>query len=110
MKKILMFGLALLLSVVLPLNARAAEAADLVGEWYGSMYGIVMVLTLGEDGSFTMAMPGMDEALNEDTAGKWHVEGDQLIIGTEENGEDASSMAIGDGTLTLYGVTGKKTE
>ena len=51
MKKLLSIAVSLILALTLLCAGAMAEAAELTGEWYGSLYGIVMTLTLNEDGS-----------------------------------------------------------
>lgn len=78
MKKFLSCVIALIL--ILSLGA-VAEAADLTGEWYASVYGMTMALTLNEDGSYSMTMDMEDEAQE----GTWEFDGANVILdkGTE---------------------------
>jgi len=56
MKKIVSLLLVLCLACVSA--AALAEAGDLVGDWYGSLYGMAAQLTLNEDGSYVMSLAG----------------------------------------------------
>ena len=80
MKKLLSIAVSLILALTLLCAGAMAEAAELTGEWYGSLYGIVMTLTLNEDGSYALAMDGEDPE-----AGTWELNGSDLIMdkGTE---------------------------
>lgn len=77
--------LTLLLSVALVLcifsAGVAAPASDITGIWYGSIYGMLMTLTLDEAGEYLMEMDGDDP----DT-GTWLLDGEALKMdaGTEE--------------------------
>ena len=56
MKKFVSLLLVLCLACVSA--AALAEAGDLVGDWYGSLYGMAAQLTLNEDGSYVMSLAG----------------------------------------------------
>ena len=56
MKKIV--SLLLVLCLACLSVAALAEAGDLVGDWYGSLYGMAAQLTLNEDGSYVMSLAG----------------------------------------------------
>ena len=58
-----------------------AEAADVTGEWYGSLFGLVMTLTVNEDGTYVMDMGDDDPA-----DGTWKLDGESMILdeGTDE--------------------------
>lgn len=81
MKKLLSIAVSLILALTLLCAGAMAEAAELTGEWYGSLYGIVMTLTLNEDGSYTLAMDSEDPE-----SGVWELDGSDLILdrGTDD--------------------------
>ena len=56
MKKIV--SLLLVLCLACLSVAALAEAGDLIGDWYGSLYGMPAQLTLNEDGSYVMSLAG----------------------------------------------------
>ena len=56
MKKFVSLLLVLCLACVSA--AALAQAGDLVGDWYGSLYGMAAQLTLNEDGSYVMSLAG----------------------------------------------------
>ena len=51
------FGLILTLALLLCM-ASAGSESSLSGDWYTDLSGIPMQMTLGEDGAFTMSIPG----------------------------------------------------
>ena len=65
-----------------------ASAEDVTGEWYADMYGMVMVLTLNEDGSYAMDMMGEIEE------GTWVLEGETLTM--DKDGLSLRMVRIGD--------------
>lgn len=79
MKKILVAVLTLVLAMSMLCGAFAAEAADVVGAWYGDIYGMVATVTINEDGTYAL------EIMGDATPGVWTLEGDQLYMdkGTE---------------------------
>ena len=80
MKKIL--AIALTLVMLFACTAFAAESADFVGDWYGSMYGAVLVITMNEDGTYIIDMSSMDAGTME---GTWEFDGANIVMdkGTE---------------------------
>ena len=104
MKKILtiLLSLALVLSVFSA--DSAAQAADITGIWYGSIYGMMMTLTLDETGDYNMEIAGEDP-----DAGTWQLDGEALKMdaGTEEesifayNGESIYAD-LGDGMAFIF--------
>lgn len=76
--------LAMLLSLALVLSlfsvGEAAQAADITGVWYASLYGMVMTLTLDEAGNYTLEV---DE--DDPDTGTWALDGEALKLdaGTE---------------------------
>ena len=80
MKKLL--ALTMLVSAMV--CGAVAEAADIVGEWYGSVFGMSMTLTLHEDGTYTMSMAG-----EEAEPGTWSFDGTTLTLDEGSEGESA---------------------
>ena len=92
MKKIL----SILLALSLLLSAAAfAEATDLTGEWYGSIFGAPVTLTLSEDGTYEIVSPLSDEP----STGVWELTDDGVVIdaGTEQE----YTMAYDGESLTM---------
>lgn len=90
-KRIALLAAAALASGTLMTNVFAS-AEDVTGEWYADMYGMVMVLTLNEDGSYAMDMMGEIEE------GTWVLEGETL---TMDKGTDVETAFAYDGE-TFY--------
>ena len=84
MKKLLATLLALTMLVSAVVCGAVAEAADIVGEWYGSVFGMSMTLTLHEDGTYTMSMAG-----EEAEPGTWSFDGTTLTLDEGSEGESA---------------------
>ena len=84
MKKLLATLLALTMLVSAVVCGAVAEAADIVGEWYGSVFGMSMTLTLHEDGTYTMSMIG-----EEAEPGTWSFDGMTLTLDEGSEGESA---------------------
>ena len=83
MKKFLS-GLIALVLVLSRLSVSAlAEPAGITGDWYASFYGIVMMMTLKEDGGYILQMVMEDE---ESTEGTWAFDGTALVL---DQGTDA---------------------
>ena len=80
MKKLLTMLLSLALVFSVFSVGTAAQETDITGVWYGSVYGLMMTLTLDEAGEYTMEMAG-----EEPDTGKWQIDGDALKLdaGTE---------------------------
>lgn len=93
MKKLIsiIIGLALTLSLC---SFCVAEAHDLTGEWYASVFGISLTLVVNEDGTCSMLFPG-----EEPSEGSWVVEGDQFIVNKGQ--EDETIATISEGALTI---------
>lgn len=89
MRKIVALLLALMMSCMLiPVMAEDS----ITGEWYASFMGVAITLTVNEDGSFQMALPGQDP-----TVGTWTLEGDQFTM----TADDTPVV----GTVTEEGIT-----
>ena len=86
MKK--MFSMLLTAAMILAMLCCGAfaEAADVTGEWYGSLFGMVMTMTLNEDGTYVMDMGDDDPA-----DGTWRLDGDSLIM--DEDSDDGLVFA-----------------
>lgn len=84
MKKLL----AVLLSMTLLLSSLCcgalAEAADITGEWYASLFGITMTMTVNEDGTYLLSLPG-----EEDTTGAWTLNDSSLVLDPGTDNEAA---------------------
>ena len=87
MKKILCGILAIMMMLSLICAGAMAEAADLTGEWYASVYGITMKMTLNADGSYTMEMSMEGE---EPMDGTWEFDGAVLVM--DKGTEDEASL------------------
>lgn len=88
MKKILCGILAIMMMLSLICASAMAEAADLTGEWYASVYGITMKMTLNADGSYTMEMSMEGE---EPMDGTWEFDGAVLVM--DKGTEDEASLS-----------------
>ena len=84
MKKLLATLLALTMLVSAVVCGAVAETADITGEWYGSVFGMSMTLTLHEDGTYTMSMAG-----EEAEPGTWSFDGTTLTLDEGIGGESA---------------------
>ena len=60
---------------------------ELWGEWYGSLYGLTLVLTLQEDGSYILTYPGVSE---EPVQGTWTLEDGFICM----DGEEIPSISV----------------
>ena len=82
MKK--MFSMLLTAAMILAMLCCGAfaEAADVTGEWYGSLFGMVMTMTLNEDGTYTIEMDG-----EEPDDGAWKLDGEELILDADSDDE-----------------------
>jgi len=98
MKKIV----SILLALAMLLSAAAfAEAADITGTWYGTLFGMNLELTLNEDGTFAMEIPGMpaDEG-EEGTGGTWEFDGEKVIMDGDADNPmifDGETLVLSDG-------------
>ena len=54
-----------------------AEAADITGKWYASLFGISVTMSLNEDGSYVLQMDMEDE---EPSEGTWEFDGAALVM------------------------------
>ena len=88
MKKILCGILAIMMMLSLICAGAMAEAADLTGEWYASVYGITMKMTLNAYGSYTMEMSMEGE---EPMDGTWEFDGAALVM--DKGTEDEASLS-----------------
>ena len=97
--------LAMLLSLALVLSiccvGAAAQSADITGVWYGSIYGMVMTLTLDDTGDYTLEMADEDMG-----TGTWHLNGEALKMYAGNKNE---SIFIYDGE-GIYADLGGETE
>ena len=96
MKKLLATLLALTMLVSAVVCCAVAETADITGEWYGSVFGMSMTLTLHEDGTYTMSMIG-----EEAEPGTWSFDGTTLTLDEGSEGESAFAYAVSYTHLTL---------
>ena len=71
MKKLLAIVLTLALLLVPALALAEGEAAALTGDWYGEANGLVLQLTLHEDGTYAAALVG---SAQEPKSGAWALE------------------------------------
>lgn len=85
---------SIIIALALTLSSCMAEAQELTGEWYASVFGIAVTLVVNEDGTCSMLTPG-----EEPSEGAWVVEGDQFII--NKGLEDETIATIGDGIITM---------
>lgn len=97
MKKMLSMLLTAAMLLAMLCCGAFAEAADVTGEWYASVFGMVMTMTLNEDGTYTMQMDGEDP-----DAGTWRLDGDSLIM---DEGSDEEVAFAYDGE-SLYADIG----
>lgn len=86
MKKMLSLLLTAAMILAMLCCGAFAEAADVTGEWYGSLFGMVMTMTLNEDGTYVMDMGDDDPA-----DGTWRLDGDSLIM--DEDSDDGLVFA-----------------
>lgn len=77
MKKILSAMTALILILSVLCAGALAEAADITGEWYASLFGISVTMSLNEDGSYVLQMDMEDE---EPSEGTWEFDGAVLVM------------------------------
>ena len=77
MKKILSAMTALILILSVLCAGALAEAADITGEWYASLFGISVTMSLNEDGSYVLQMDMEDE---EPSEGTWEFDGAALVM------------------------------
>ena len=84
MKKLLATLIALTMLVSAVVCGAVAETADITGEWYGSVFGLSMTMTLTEDGTYTMSMAG-----EEAEPGTWSFDGTTLTLDEGSEGESA---------------------
>ena len=89
MKKFVRLMLILAIVFSLPMSLRAADASDYYGQWYGELYGMIMSLTINEDGSYEMVISGAEEP----SIGTWEFKDGALIMDGDED-----SPLVFDGT------------
>ena len=77
MKKILSAMTALILILSVLCAGALAEAADITGKWYASLFGISVTMSLNEDGSYVLQMDMEDE---EPSEGTWEFDGAALVM------------------------------
>ena len=97
MKKIVSLFLALCL-VVLMVPALA-EAGDLLGDWYGTMYGMPIKLTFNEDGTYLLTI----EAAGQEMPGKYELKDGIVYM---DGDEDPANGFVFDGTSLVNEVQG----
>lgn len=80
MKKIVAIVLSLVLALTVLCCGAFAENADITGEWYGDMYGAVVIINIAEDGTYTL------DVMGETDSGTWVWEDGCVVMdkGTEE--------------------------
>ena len=88
MKKLVSLILALAMGCLM-IPALAEE--DITGEWYASLGGMVMHMTLNADGTMAMEAPGQEGA----AAGTWTREGDQVTLTVDGSPATATVTAEG---------------
>lgn len=86
MKKTLSVMTALILILSALCTGVLAETADITGEWYASFFGVTMILTLNESGSYTMQMDMEGEEPDE---GAWEFDGATLVMDKDSDTEIA---------------------
>ena len=91
MKKLI--SLILILCMACMLIPATAEGIDVTGEWYASVMGVPMTMTVNADGTVVMTSPAQEGG----TSGTWTMEGDQITITIDE-----SSLT---GTVTAEAIT-----
>jgi len=74
MKKLI--SLILIVCMACMLVPAMAESIDLTGDWYVSVMGIAMQMTLNADGTGTMTIPGQEQAQGL----SWTLEGEKFTI------------------------------
>ena len=84
MKKLLATLIALTMLVSAVVCGAVAETADITGEWYGSVFGLSMTMTLNEDGTYALSMTG-----EEAEPGTWSFDGTTLTMDEGTDGESA---------------------
>ena len=101
MRKIVALLLALMMSCMLiPVMAEDS----ITGEWYASFMGVAITLTVNEDGSFQMALPGQDP-----TVGTWTLEGDQFTMTADVSAGSLTSEVVNNQGSTLPSTGGMGT-
>ena len=100
MKKIL--SLLLALCLVCLTVAALGEASDLYGDWYGTMYGMPIQLTLNEDGSYVLTLLSADQQM----PGKYELKDGIVYMDGDENADngfvfDGSSLSNASQGVTL---------
>lgn len=74
MKKLTALVLALVLALTM-LAGALAEAADLTGDWYGSLMGAQVTLTVNEDGTYKLDIAGLSQE-----EGVWEKDADGNLV------------------------------
>ena len=91
MKKLISLILVLCMACML-IPAVAEESVT--GEWYASMAGVTMILTLAEDGSAEFSMPAAETT----SSGTWVLDGEKITITIDGSPAEGT---VTDGTITL---------
>ena len=92
MKRIGWIALLALAALLLCGAARAETEVEIAGDWYGTLLGRVMTLTLEEDGSYALLLPGSSQL------GTWVLEGDYLVL---DKGSDRETTMFYDGAAII---------
>ncbi len=91
MKKLLSVLLALILillpTLILAENESPAPEAALTGDWYGEVQGMILQLTLNEDGTYTATLPAREDAK---ATGAWALRDGFLYL----DGNDVPSVNV----------------
>lgn len=104
MQKMAAYLTALTVMLLALCAGAAAEPADVTGDWYTSLYGMTMTVTLNEGGVYVMRMGEEDE----EEEGTWALDGETLILdkGTEAEmalayDAEANSFSVADEDIEL---------
>lgn len=100
MKKIAAVALSVLLVLALACTA-VAEAVDVTGTWYISMFGMNIVLELNADGTYTMDMSAM--GAEEPETGSYAFDGANI---TMDPGGEAETVIPYDAETNTFGAEG----
>ena len=94
MKKMILVLMALMMALM-GVSAVAETAAETVtGDWYGSLFGMAVKMTLNEDGTYVMATAEGEKMSD----GTWAQKDDAIYMDGGE--EESDKFQIGEGTLT----------
>ncbi len=97
MKKIVSLILALcLVALMVPV---LAESGDLVGDWFGTMYGMAIQLTFNEDGTYLLKLIAAEQEM----PGKYELKDGIVYM---DGDEDAANGFVFDGSSLVNEVQG----